>query len=463
MADKMKIDLKRELVEIYKIPNKDEDLKRYKALGESKGVTNVPEVSYKVFSTNWNKDLNDLSSTFDLKNVDFTPKQKNTAQMVLNMAEAFPAGSFKPGEFGDKLFSDPKWLHQIAYFPNHRPSDGSLSAPDLYQGTVDLSKINYVGPENDFSFYVKALEKKAEEARLNTPEWKGSYKFEGKPFTDFRSESVTPHPAEDHKAEAKKEKSEAQEAEIFAKDPIKVKPEVKNAPEVQSEVVKTKVKDKKTEKIFNDLKVAEDPEVTPQTEAAPVKPIPTDKTDKKEPDTYLPQETVELKPEYIPAVSPRQNVRPKGKPTSLGQVFTPVVNNADLRNYFYAEPMAGTPEFTAIKNSGAPLIINIYNMSRRSVFGMAADAIKALPHVFASSAVTFYRGMTDAMNGHAANKQDLIPQIGFSNQISNALNAIIDRRVDMRMDAISQAINNAISGERAQNSLAAGLNSGMKR
>lgn len=460
MADKMKIDLKRELVEIYKIPNKEEDLKRYKALGESKGVSNVPEVSYKIFSTNWNKDLNDLSSTFDLNVVNFTPKQKNTAAMVLNMADAFPVGSFKPGEFGDKLFSDPKWLHQVAYFPNHRPSDGSLSSPDLYNGKVDPFK--YVGPKTDYSFFVNALEKKAEESHLNAVNWKGSYKYDGKPF-DFK-DSVTPHSTEEHKAEAKPKNNEAHEADVFADDKAEVKPEVKKTPEVVAEVIKTKVKDKKTEKIFNDdLKVATESEVKPETEMAPIKPNTNDKTDKKEPESYFPQETVELKPEYIPAVRSRQNIRPKGKPQSLGQVFTPVVNHADLRNYFYAEPMAGTPEFAAIKNSGAPLIINIYNNSRRSVFGMAASAIRALPHVFASSAVTFYRGFTDAMNGHAANKQDLIPQIGFSNQMANALNAIIDRRVDMRMDAISQAINNAILGERAQNSMATDLNSGMKR
>lgn len=123
-----------------------------------------------------------------------------------------------------------------------------------------------------------------------------------------------------------------------------------------------------------------------------------------------------------------QNQHVKGKPTSQEWIFTPKRNNADLRNYFYVEAKAGTAEFEAIKNSGAQLIVNIYNMSRRYVFGMSVDAIKALPRVFASSAVTFYRSFTDAMNGHSADKHELIEKIGFSRQISNTLNEIIDEQ-----------------------------------
>lgn len=122
-----------------------------------------------------------------------------------------------------------------------------------------------------------------------------------------------------------------------------------------------------------------------------------------------------------------QNQHIKGKPTSLGGIFTPK-RNADLRNYFYVEAKAGTAEFETIKNSGAQLIVNIYNMSRRCVFGMSADAIKALPALFASSTVTFYRNVIDAMNGHSADKHELIEKIGFSRQISNTLNEIIDEQ-----------------------------------
>lgn len=123
-----------------------------------------------------------------------------------------------------------------------------------------------------------------------------------------------------------------------------------------------------------------------------------------------------------------QNQHVKDKPTSQEWIFTPKRKNADLRNYFYIEAKAGTAEFEAIKNSGAQLIPNIYNMSRRYVFGMSADAIKALPALFASSAVTFYRSFTDAMNGHSADKHELIEKIGFSRQISNTLNEIIDEQ-----------------------------------
>lgn len=436
----MKLDLSAETVEFYKIPSRDSDAGRYVKYAANYGIPAAPKEAFRIFCGNWNRDLDKLSSSLGGGTGGLGEGERHTYNAVSSLSKTYPPGSFEKGRFGDVLFQNPAWLRQAACFPTRRPSGGTLEAPELYGGNLKMpdklsDAIKWSSlqakerQEAELEALRKSLAAKAELKGMDAAAWQSQEQAEARPAGP--------------QAEADLGHAPGPEAA-----PPRAQSEVRSAPKAAA-----KVKEKAGRSIADkdgELRIAKE-ERAPQPQAATPPAGPFQAKGKPGDQRRLPQEQDAAgmaEPEPAPQAAPAQ-AAPRG------YAFTPVVSGADLRRYFYAEPIGGTPEFAAIRNSGAPIIINIYNNSRRSVFRMAADALKALPQVFASSAVTFYKGVTEAAAGRAADKQAMIPQIGYSRSVASALSEIIDRRVDMRMDAIQKAIGGAILGERAQDSLAA--------
>ena len=492
----MKLDLDAATVEFYKIPSHPEAAGRYALYASNYGIPAAPKEAFRIFCGNWNRDLGRLSGSLS-SGAKLGEGEKHTYETVSGLSKAYPPGSFEKGRFGDVLFQNPAWIRKATAFPMSRPSDGTLNSPELFGGNLKMpdklsdaikwsSAQAKAGQEAELDELKESLAPKADLNGMGAAAWQGQEQAEARAAgpqeeadlgnarnpgqDDAGMEAAEEEAAEEKAAEEDLEDARFPEEEGAGLSAAQPADSQDHGPKPQHEAAapspakpKAAVAEKERPSFVDEdgeLNVAGNEAVkAPQAQAGSTLANPPAAAKKpNDPKLLLENRGAREASEGIPAQAPgRQPARgegPQGGPAG-GYAFTPFVSGADLRQYFYAEPMGGTPEFAAIRNSGAPIIINIYNNSRRSVFRMAADALKALPQVFASSAVTFYKGMSEAVNGRPADKMQIMPQIGYPKQVAYALTEIIDRRVDMRMDAISKAISGAILGERAQDSLAA--------
>lgn len=141
--------------------------------------------------------------------------------------------------------------------------------------------------------------------------------------------------------------------------------------------------------------------------------------------------------------------------------FKQDVSGADLRDYFFAQAFEDSDEYQAIRNAGGRKFDQHLPHEKRGLLKVAASALRNLPHAVASSAVTFFRTISDAENHISVPKDEVAQAAGMDAKTVSMIQEIVEKSVEESMSELAKKFgkdaNSQVKGQSQNNDHSDGL------